>query len=86
MGRTPRYDETSSRTACGTRVVEGLGTDEVYADRTTAYDSALIHREAPVTKESWQAPTRHEVPVVVVVMPTRRRLGDRDDGLGDPTS
>jgi hypothetical protein len=51
-----RYDETSSRTPSGTRIVESLGTDEVHANRTTAHDSALIHRKTAVTKESWQAP------------------------------
>ncbi len=67
-----RYDKTSSRTPSGTRVVESLGTDKVHADRTAAYDSALIHRQTPLAKKSGQAPAGHEVAVVAVVLPTRR--------------
>ena len=59
---TALYVTTTPQVAppSGTRVVESLGTDEVHADRTTAHDFALIHRDTPVTKQSWQAPTGHE--------------------------
>ena len=68
-GAKPGTTKSSSRTMSGTRVVESLGTDEVHADRTTAHDSALIHRVTPVTKKSWQAPalTHQKMPAALFV-------------------